>query len=70
MGKQERARWEELCGFSHGMELVSPTPSMNLPALSGVGSERSGEEEQVGNSPFIGPGSELPPIAACKLLTS
>lgn len=40
VGKQKQASWEELRGFSHGMELVSPTPSMNLPALYGVGSER------------------------------
>lgn len=39
-GKQERAGWEEVGEFSCGMEVVSPTPSMQFPALSGVGQER------------------------------
>lgn len=115
-----------MCGLSRGMELASPTPSMHLPAFSGVGPEGralqlrgcQGKEAdraqwgwaeppdrktlgtngspsgtpdfmcfapvakhgssgpgqegagQVGNSPFIGPGSDLPSISAHQLLIS
>lgn len=39
-GKREQEGWGEVHELSLGMELVAPTPTMHMTALSGIGPER------------------------------